>query len=131
MEATVERHGKFSALCIDDDEAVHELLSLYLVEECEVEWAPDGKTSLTMASGKLYDVVFLDINLGRDTLDGLQLLRLLRGIPAYDKVPVIALTAFAMLGDKEEFLEAGCDHYLSKPFNRVGLMQVLSKIRTI
>ena len=128
MEESVPKTGLISALCIDDDKTAHEILSLFLADSHDIEYAFNGKNALEMIQKKKYSLVFLDINLGRDVMDGLELLRLMRQIPGYEKVPVIALTAYAMIGDKEEFLEAGCDFYISKPFNRSGLMQIISQI---
>ena len=55
-------------------------------------------------------------------------LMILRQNPDYSDVPVIALTAYAMIGDKEEFLAAGCDYYLAKPFSKANLMEVLEEM---
>ncbi|MCX6271910.1 MAG: response regulator [Bacteroidetes bacterium] len=114
-------------LLIDDDEAVQELLGLYLIGECTIETAFNGPTALEMAGSVKYDLIFLDINLGRQSIDGLEVLKKLRLVTGYQETPVIALTAYAMIGDKEEFLSKGCNDYISKPFNREILMRILSK----
>ena len=68
----------------------------------------------------------MDISLGKG-ISGIELLHNLRMIPAYKNIPVIAVTAHAMVGDKEKFLESGFDDYLSKPF---GKKDLISKVHT-
>lgn len=116
------------ALCVDDDKTAHEILSLFLVDQYQIDFAPNAKTALRLLESRKYSVIFLDINLGRDVMDGLELLKLLRELPGGNQVKVIALTAYAMIGDREEFLEAGCDYYLAKPFSRASLMNILEAI---
>lgn len=128
MEGNNSQTSRIKALCVDDDKTAHEILSLFLVDRFTIDYAANGKTALELASSMQYSMIFLDINLGRDVMDGLELLRLIRNLPGYSEVTVIALTAYAMIGDKEEFLAAGCDHYLAKPFNRAGLMHLMSSI---
>jgi len=47
-------------------------------------------------------------------------------LPDYKNVPIIAMTAYAMVGDKEEFFKAGCTHYLSKPFKKDQLIEIIN-----
>lgn len=130
MDGQEKRQGLIKALCVDDDTATFEIISLFLSEQYSIDFAFNGKMALEMAHACEYSVIFLDINLGRDTMDGLELLRLLREVPSYQKTPVIAVTAYAMIGDKEEFLAAGCDYYIPKPFTRANLLEVISKIKS-
>ncbi len=74
----------------------------------------------------LYSLVLMDISLGKG-ISGVELLKNLRTIPSYKNVPVIAVTAHAMVGDKEKFLESGFDDYLSKPFAKKDL---ITKVRS-
>jgi CheY-like chemotaxis protein len=68
-------------------------------------------------------LVLLDI--GLPGMDGLEVLAEIKGDEGLKDIPVIAVTASAMVGDRERFLEAGCDDYLSKP---VGAMELLNKV---
>jgi CheY-like chemotaxis protein len=68
-----------------------------------------------MANENNYAIILMDINLGSG-MNGKDVTRLLRKSPKYKDIPIVAVTAFAMEGDKEEFIESGCTHYLSKPF---------------
>jgi two-component system, cell cycle response regulator DivK len=75
--------------------------------------ATTGADALTIAESELPRLVLLDIQL--PDLDGASVLAELRRRPRTARIPVVALTAFAMHGDRERFLEAGFDGYISKP----------------
>jgi CheY-like chemotaxis protein len=85
--------------------------------------AEDGITGLKMARDLRPPMILLDI--GLPGMDGLEVVAELKADTALRHVPVIAVTASAMLGDRERFLAAGCDDYLSKP---VQVMELLNKV---
>lgn len=86
--------------------------------------ATDGKEALDMALRERPDLIIMDIQLPR--LNGLEVTKKLRETPALNRVPIIAVTAYAMKGDKERFIGGGCDAYLSKPFNANELCRVVA-----
>lgn len=102
-------------LIVDDDKASRDITRLFLREMCEIDVAEDGATALKMAGEKKYAAILMDIGLGRE-MSGLEATKRIRQITGYENIPIVAVTAYAMKGDKEEFLNAGCTHYLSKPF---------------
>ena len=128
MNETFRAGDKIDALCIDDDKTAHEILVLFLADQYTIDFALTAHDALGMTAAKKYSIIFLDINLGRDVMNGLEFLKILRQNPDYYHVPVIAFTAYAWLGDKETFLSAGCDHYLAKPFSKANLMQVIAEV---
>ena len=69
----------------------------------------------------------MDINLG-DGLSGLEVTKKIKKLKDYKETPIVAITAFAMEGDKEEFLSAGCTHYLSKPFSKSEFIELFNKL---
>ncbi len=69
----------------------------------------------------------MDINLGKGK-SGIDVTKEIRLMPEGKDIPIIAETAFAMRGDKQEFLAAGCNYYLAKPFTRDEVLRVLDKI---
>ncbi len=77
--------------------------------------APDGPRALEEARSGRFELVLLDIQL--PGMDGHAVAQELRRIPALDGVPIVAVTSYAMLGDRERCLEAGCTGYIEKPIN--------------
>ncbi len=75
--------------------------------------AVDGEEALKVADREKPDLILIDMHLPK--IDGLEVIRRLRQIPAFSHVPIIALTAYAMRGDEERITGAGCDAYLAKP----------------
>lgn len=77
--------------------------------------ADDGPSGLEAARQSVPDIILLDINLPE--IDGYQMVGQLRGMPGLGNVPIIALTANVMRGDRERTLAAGCDGYIQKPID--------------
>ena len=114
-------------LLIEDNEMNRDMLSRRLQRKgYEVAMAVDGRQGIEMAQSAAYDLILMDMSLPE--LDGWETTRQLRGIPATQRIPIIALTAHAMAGDREKALEAGCDDYDTKP---VDMPRLLSKIETL
>ena len=92
----------------------------------EVVVAPDGEQGLALARDQRPDLILMDLSL--PVLDGWEATRRLKGSDDTRAIPVIALSAHAMPGDREKALEAGCDEYDAKP---VKLPSLLAKIRAL
>jgi len=114
-------------LLIDDDKISYDLVAAMLRQVCEVDYATSGELGLQMALNFLYPAILLDINLPKG-MDGLEFISELRKLADYDQVPIVAVTAFSMVGDRERFMEAGCSHYLSKPFSKEELLAIIADI---
>jgi CheY-like chemotaxis protein len=114
-------------LLVEDNEMNRDMLSRRLIKKgYEVVMALDGEEALEMAGSESPDLILMDISL--PGLDGWEATRRLKAMPGTQAIPIIALTAHAMAGDKEKCLEAGCDDYDTKPveFPRLlGKMQHL------
>jgi len=82
-------------------------------EGFSVSGAPDGPSGLETAAQTQPDLILLDINLPE--IDGYDLARRFRATPGLEQVPILAITANVMQGDRERTLEAGCDGYIQKP----------------
>ena len=116
---------KHCILVVEDNQLNRELLCDWLeVEGYEVWSAPDLKASYEVFSKRLPDAVLLDINLGAE--NGLDLLAWVRQKPELGEIPVIAVTAHALMADQERILQAGCKACLSKPINFQGLREQLN-----
>ncbi|MGQ9798580.1 MAG: response regulator [Ignavibacterium sp.] len=94
-----------------------------------LDFARNADEALEKVKSKKYDAILMDINLRRG-LDGIQLTQIIREMPEYKETPIIALTAYAMEKEKQEFLSKGLSHYLSKPFRKNDLLLLLQNIFT-
>jgi CheY-like chemotaxis protein len=103
-------------LLVEDNPANREMFT-FLLEEAgyAVRHAGDATSAMRELELALPDAVLLDMNL--PGTDGLAFVSGLRRDPRFDALPVIALTAHAMRGDRERFLAGGCDGYLPKPID--------------
>ncbi len=118
---------KPTVLLVEDDRSSMDVTRLFLKDVCIIEMAFDGATAIKMAKEKKYPAILMDIGLGRN-MNGIQATREIRKIQGYENTPIGALTAYAMKGDKEEFLAAGCTDYLSKPFEKNELIEWVKKL---
>jgi two-component system cell cycle response regulator DivK len=102
-------------ILIVEDNADNMTLTVLLLESAEhtVITAVDAEAGLTLARAELPDLILMDIQL--PGMDGLQATALLKSAAATRHIPVIALTALAMIGDEERIRAAGCDGYICKP----------------
>jgi CheY-like chemotaxis protein len=92
----------------------------------EVAVAIDGEQGVAMAASEAPDLIVMDLSL--PVLDGWEATRRLKGAPATRPIPIIALSAHAMEGDRAKAIAAGCDDYDTKP---VDFSRLLEKIRTL
>lgn len=114
-------------LLVEDNEMNRDMLSRRLVRRgYEVSIAVDGQQGVEMAQSAAPDLILMDMSL--PVLDGWEATRQLKNADATRHIPIIALTAHAMSGDRERALEAGCDDYDTKP---IELTRLLEKIETM
>jgi len=116
---------KHCILVVEDNQLNRELLRDWLeVEGYEVWSATDLQTSYDVFAKRIPDAVLLDINLGAE--NGLDLVAWMRQKPELGEIPVIAVTAHALVTEQERILQAGCRACLSKPINFQGLRERLN-----
>ena len=104
-------------------ELLRELLELV---GCTVLEACDGQEALRVIEQSQPELLLLDI--GMPVMDGFAVIRRIRENPRLAKLPVVAVTAYAMRGDQERILNSGFDGYLSKPINPPSLIQELDRL---
>jgi CheY-like chemotaxis protein len=114
-----------------EDNIINQKLAIRLLEKMghRIEVANDGNEAVQKYQEKNYDLIFMDIQM--PNLDGLEATSIIRRMElGLDKhIPIVALTAHAMKGDREQCLSAGMDDYLSKPIHVEELKQVVEKYK--
>jgi CheY-like chemotaxis protein len=114
-------------LLVEDNEMNRDMLSRRLIrKKFEVVIAVDGQEGLDVAASERPDLILMDMSL--PVLDGWEATRQLKGNAELSSIPVIALTAHAMTGDRQKAIEAGCDDYDTKP---IELPRLLGKIEVL
>lgn len=115
-------------LLIEDSEK-NRYLATFLLEEhgYKVFHAPDGPRGIALALELRPEVIVLDIQL--PGMDGLAVARALRQLDSMRGVPIIAVTSFAMVGDREKALAAGCDGYIEKPIDPATFAEEIARFR--
>lgn len=114
-------------LLVEDNEMNRDMLSRRLIRNgYEVFIATDGQQGADMAMSTLPDIILMDMSL--PVIDGWEATRRIKANDATRRIPVIALTAHAMAGDREKAMEAGCEDYDTKP---VEMSRLLGKIAAL
>ena len=114
-------------LVVDDNKVNLKVASRMLQKlGCYVDSCEGGRESVQMVGGKHYDIVFMDCQMPE--VDGFEATRRIRELGGFESLPIIALTANAMKGDRERCLDAGMNEYLSKPVSSAKLKEVLDRV---
>jgi len=115
-------------LYIEDNEDNLYMLTLWfdVLGDYEIVSAADGAAGIAMAAAELPDLILMDLNLPE--IDGWEATRRLKADPATRDIPIIALTAHAMAGDREKAIATGCDDFETKP---VEFDRLLAKIERV
>lgn len=102
-------------LLVEDEPDNRDLIRLFLESDGHaVATAATGEDAVAEAGRAAFDLILMDLSLPGE-FDGIEATRLLRADARFDRVPVVALTAHAMRGDRERALAAGCDEHIPKP----------------
>jgi CheY-like chemotaxis protein len=114
-------------LLVEDNEMNRDMLSRRLIRNgYEVSLAMDGQQGVDMVLSERPDLILMDMSL--PVIDGWEATRRIKANDATRRIPVIALTAHAMAGDREKAMEVGCDDYDTKP---VEITRLLGKIAAL
>ncbi|MFO7445724.1 MAG: response regulator [Ignavibacteriaceae bacterium] len=114
-------------LLVEDDPINRDVINWYLRNLFDVSVAENGSEALKLAASNQFDLILMDINLGKG-INGIETAKLIKEDDRYKDVPVVALTAYAMKGDKEHFLSSGFTDYLSKPFLKEELIYLIGTL---
>ncbi len=114
-------------LIVEDNIDLIHVLGLALeLEGYEIIRATDGKQALNMAASKLPDLILLDLSL--PDMDGLEVARQTRQNSKTHSIPILATTGRASFKNREEYLQIGCNDYISKPFTPKELVAIIEKL---
>ena len=115
-------------LIVDDEERNVFALSSYLETlDMRIETAPNGQKAISLLENNFRpDIILLDIMM--PVLDGYETMAIIKGRDNWKSIPIIAVTAKAMKGDKEKCLEAGAWDYVSKPINMSTLLEKMNNL---
>lgn len=121
------KSAKPIALVVDDDPLVLTVIKRYTREYIDLDSTVDAEYAFKKLNKKQYDLIFMDINLKKG-MDGKEAVKKIRTMKGYESIPIIATTAYALAGDKEDFISSGCSHYLSKPFSKTEIIDVVTEV---
>jgi CheY-like chemotaxis protein len=114
-------------LLVEDNEMNRDMLSRRLLRKgYEVVMAVDGEQAVAMAQSEKPDLILMDMSL--PVIDGWEATRRVKAAETSSSIPIIALTAHAMSGDRERALDAGCDDYDTKPIEMPRLLEKIDAL---
>jgi CheY-like chemotaxis protein/HAMP domain-containing protein len=128
-EELKDNRGKLNVLIIEDNPDNMTTIKAILQNRFNITEAYDGVDGLQKAQSQIPDMILLDMSLPK--MDGQEVVGILKGHDETKNIPVVAVTASVMKGDKEKFIEAGCDEYIAKPINPDELKQKISNLLKI
>jgi CheY-like chemotaxis protein len=111
-------------LLVEDEETNREFAIYALNQYFDIDLALDGKSALSLVEKKQYEIILLDVNLGKE-MTGIDVVKILRKMPSYSKIPIAAVTANALKTQRDAFLKSGFSHYLAKPYTRRELQALV------
>jgi len=114
-------------LLVEDDPINRDVINWYLKSLFDVSLAENGSEALELANNTRFDLILMDINLGKG-MNGIETAKKIRENEQNTDIPIVALTAYAMKGDKENFLASGFIDYLSKPFLKEELITLINNL---
>jgi len=118
---------KLKILVVEDNQENRDVMAMFIRGMAVYEFATNGEEALTKTEQNLYDIILMDINLGMG-LTGIDVTKLLRQRESYKSTPIVAVTAYSLFEDQKKILDAGCSHYVGKPFTRKQLHELIAKI---
>jgi len=114
-------------LIVEDDPRNMKLVMMTLKPHgYELISAVDGEEAVKVALAEKPDLILMDMQLPK--MNGMEATRKIRENSDFKEIPIVALTAFAMKGDEDKYIEAGCTAYMSKPINTRELPAVVAKL---
>jgi len=130
MANTIGASGNALHVLVAEDNAINRKLIEHMLEALghSCDFAEDGEQAVERAAARAYDAILMDVQM--PVLDGISAAKRVRALPGQAALThIIAVTANAMAGDKEKYLAAGMDSYVSKPISMAELARALGEVR--
>jgi CheY-like chemotaxis protein len=119
---------KKKILIVEDDEINMFILDRLLRKEFLLSKAKNAGEALQLAEADKFDAVLMDINLGNDSMNGIEAMKLIRSMERNISAKIFAVTSYALPEDRQRFLDEGFDAYFPKPLLKEDLIRELNKI---
>lgn len=121
----------YSRILLADDDSVSLITAKWMLEKSgySVTAAKNGQEALQLLTGQDFDLILMDVQM--PVMDGVEATKAIRGannLGTKLNIPIIAMTAYAMSGDKEKFLASGMDDYIAKPVDKEALVEVIERV---
>ena len=118
-------------ILLAEDNLINQKLAVSLIQRMghKVSVAQNGKEAVEAIEREKFDIILMDVQMpGMDGLEATQAIRTREGLTGRPRIPIIAMTAYAMAGDRERCFEAGMDGYVSKPINTQELFETIENV---
>lgn len=126
-EITLHNFKNKKVLVVEDDPDSRKLVKFILKNICDLDIVENGNSALNNINLIKYDAILMDISL-KAGINGIEVVKRIRNNSINKNTPIAAFTANAMTGHKEEYLKSGCSHYISKPFMKAELLNLLDEM---
>lgn len=120
-------NNKPRILLVEDNDANIQLIKITLMDLCDVEYSYTAEDAIEKAKKYVFDAVLMDINLGAG-LNGIEAAKIIKNMPGYENTKFAAVTGYASMKDKENFLKNEFDNYISKPFSSNEITDVIKSL---
>jgi len=115
-------------LYVEDDSINAFVVERLLRKDFLITIVESGERCLEVIQSEQFECILMDINLGKGHMNGTEAMKLVKKLPGYEHIPIIAITSYAMPEDEERFLADGFDYYLPKPVERKVLLQQINRL---
>lgn len=119
--------GKPQVLLVEDNPINALVVSRMIDALCEVVHVESDREAFEQVNQQDFALILMDISLGHGSKDGTTIMQELRQQARFARMPMLAVTSFAMLGDREKFIAAGFDEYIPKPVDREDLLDKVKR----
>jgi len=119
---------KPNILIVEDNKINALVLTKTIQGLCTSKHVVNDKDALMAVEETEFDLIFMDINLGSNSRDGEEIMKIIKANPKHANLKIMAVTSYAMPGDKQRFLDAGFDAYFSKPINK---QQIIAEVEEL